>query len=363
MFGGIMKLIEQIDDLNHKLELELKKFSINEKFYSVREIMNKFSVNRRIVDGSLVELEQKGLIRIEKRIGVFCNTTGDESKTKILLVVPDWPSHLFNEWEEKLTQCAEHKNATIRKLYYDNNISLCTQLPKGGYDILLLRWSSRDFPLDMLSELSKRAEPTIVFGSSLGELAFNYVVGDNEFAATQACLFLHKLHHKKVLLLLAEPFNESSRQIVTAFQSMASIIGMDCTFIDCNTTTGESSSIKAYETMNTYLSKCNGKIDFSAIFTTSGVVAEPVMTSLREAGFSIPEDVGILSISSSTCGKFFHPALSVISISVEEQAEAVFDGIDFLLKNPYKIFRKKVSAKIIKRDSLLQYEQMNNRKT
>ncbi len=348
-----MSLVDDIGKLYRELEHELRFFAEDQKFYSVREIMRSFSVSRRVVDGALAKLESRGMIRRESRTGIYSNGVDYSRQCTILMANPDWPAEAYTDWERCLNSEAEKRGDIFRTIRYDWNRPLVPQLPKNGYDVLLLRGTANNLTADTLYKLSNIDHPVILCGCRSGDIRFSYVCGDNEFAAVKVCLHLHRMHHRKILVIQGEPASGTNQLVLSVFGSMAQMLGMEYTVLDCHTRSGESSALKSYDTFKEFLNKNRDSFDFTAIFAISGATVQPVMTVLREAGIETPEEVGIISISSSNYGQFFHPPLTVMSFSIEEQVAAVFEGIDYLLKNPSGVFTKKVSARLIKRNSLL----------
>lgn len=142
--------------------------------------------------------------------------------------------------------------------------------------------------------------------------------------------YLCKLGHKKILLISADPEDESIGKLrkdgykkalldngITADEKL--IVPMGCD--------EEAYSMDAgYEAMKIAL---DDKLDFSAVFAVSDVVAIGACRALIDAGKKIPEDVSVAGFDGIDNAKFYSPRITTIKQPFDEMAEA---SINLLFK-------------------------------
>ena len=90
------------DRLYETLQSELDRFVVSQRFFSIRELIRRHRVSRRIVEKVLARLEKEEQIRIEPARGIFvCER---RRNTRIITSVHyDWPA----EYLQKLDTAIE----------------------------------------------------------------------------------------------------------------------------------------------------------------------------------------------------------------------------------------------------------------
>lgn len=135
--------------------------------------------------------------------------------------------------------------------------------------------------------------------------------------------YLCKLGHKNVLLISADPNDESIGKLrkegyIKALRDNK--IKVDNSLIIPMNCDADSYSMKAgYLTMQEALAK---KLDFSAVFAVSDAVAIGACRALVDAGKSIPGDVSVAGFDGIDNAKYYSPRITTIRQPFEEMAEA-----------------------------------------
>jgi LacI family transcriptional regulator len=117
--------------------------------------------------------------------------------------------------------------------------------------------------------------------------------------------------------------------------------------IDCamNATSG-------YQVMSEYIKKHGTAPE--AIFVSSDAVSPGIVKAIHEAGFSIPEDVSIITFNNTGFSEFSNPPLSSIKVFMRESAGAAAMCM-YLLKRNYNHPKKIViPCDLVDRNSVIQ---------
>ena len=85
-------ITEEVRAFYRRLCSELESFPDGARFFSVRGLMEHYSVSRRVVDETLIRLRKEGRIQTESRNGIFVRKEGACRLKRILEVRVDWPS-------------------------------------------------------------------------------------------------------------------------------------------------------------------------------------------------------------------------------------------------------------------------------
>ena len=127
-----MRLKEQSSELCDRLNDELVSFSPGSRFYSVRQLMLRYRVSRRVIDAALAQLEQKGAIETRPQSGIYVKQ--NRLRKHVALLMPDWPS----EGNKRIQQCLKEEFqkradryvfSTILYEYQENLVRKITQIP------------------------------------------------------------------------------------------------------------------------------------------------------------------------------------------------------------------------------------------
>lgn len=135
--------------------------------------------------------------------------------------------------------------------------------------------------------------------------------------------YLCKLGHKKILLISADPNDESIGKLRKEGYMKAlseNGISVDENLIVPMSNDADSYSMKAgFLTLQEAL---NRNLDFSAVFAISDAVAIGACRALADAGKSIPGDVSVVGFDGIDNAKYYSPRITTIRQPFEDMAEA-----------------------------------------
>jgi len=347
-----MNLDQQVKTLYAQLLQELNFFPAGRKFYSLREIEHKFRVHRGVIDATLEQMKNEGLLRAVPKTGLFSNITRPKDCFRVGLVKTDWPSEIVHRWElAAYAYAKEHPRWQLTQIVCQGADKELKDINTANLDALLIRYWHIHFSQSDMRWLSEQTIPIIMLGNYTGDFPVSMVGSNDGDGALAACHYLWRRGHRDVLLVLSEP-GERVRNWSHNFPFLAEKLGMDCKILDCQTQSFTYSRQSAYEALQRYLTERGGQADFTAVYVIAGESVPGVMRALRDFGYRIPEDISILVHSDERDGEFMHPALTLIAYNIPDEVNAAFLGLDDCLSGKQKFFNAMVPQHIIERDSV-----------
>ncbi|MBO5307885.1 MAG: substrate-binding domain-containing protein [Lentisphaeria bacterium] len=316
------------DELYNILYHELVNIAPQSRFYSIREIMRRFSVNQRAAVKVIRILEKKGFVECRPHIGIFCTMKNSSFKRRLLFLALDWPSPILDLWKEQLRKAAEKSGKWILHSVSSPSETPIPKIAVAGYDAVCINRpavQNREY----MKWLLNFNIPVVLTGCRTGDFHINTVNGMDEFSGNILAKYLYDRGHRQVLLFNSEPENSCIRLRKEGFCNMAELLGMQVIQLDCHTSLGEFSLLRGYEYLRGCIEEYKGK--FSAVFMTTSSMASGVYKALREHGLRIPEDISVVGCDRSDPGGI-DPPLTRIQYpespeeTVLKQLESLFAG-------------------------------------
>ncbi len=351
-----MKIEPQIERLYQELDRALDDFPVGTKFYSVRQILDKFNCHRGVLDGVLDRMAENNLITRVPQVGIFSNVNRKAHARRILFAAPDWPSALILEWGRCATTYVEkHENWQLSKVIYDPERSTIASLNLAQYDGAIIIHDARLLSKEELAWLSEVTIPIVLLNANTSCMEISCVTSTDDLAAADACRYLVKHGHRKLALMQSEPPHPTVACRIRSFLRTAELLEVEAHVIDCHTASVEYARHRAYQGLKEYLSDHNGEADFTAMYVVSGESVAGVMTALREFNYQIPDDISIMGHASEQEGEFLHPPLTAVCTDLNAEVEAAFSGLENCFNGQTRYFHAAVPTKIIERESVRQF--------
>jgi len=347
-----VKLEPQIKELCRQLRQELECFPAGSRFYSVRELADKYKCHRRILDAVLDDLEQKQLITRLPRVGIFSNMESKQCKRRVLVVLPDWPGEIIKEWWSGAQSfILNHPGWILHKtlIPVDQRIDV---LDLSGYDCAIIHIPDARITIEDMRHIAGWQIPVVFFNVVAGSIQINNVGSDDPGGSMRACKYLFDHGHRRTAVLVGEPHAFTIMDRLISYRQAAQLLGMKTVVIDCQTQSGEFAPQTAKSAVQKYLAEHDGKIDFTAMFTVTGEIALGAMQALREYGYRLPEDVSIISLSSEKIGEFYHPALTAVCADIDAEIAAAFEGLQKIMDGKIARFCSCIPMKLVERRSV-----------
>ncbi len=343
-----------------KLHEKLKKVLVNQEpgdsFMSIREIMRRFDVSQITVTNAMEPIIREGLLEKRKGLGMFVTSEvkkyKDDSPPIIALMLPRWVSDDYSMMENIFLDLQEEYGICGEVIHYDVNRGIMNAIPHRKLNGLIVDLAVGMIEAEEVQALKNSNIPFVLLGEFKG-LNVNMVNSDDRFGATVAADHLIRLGHRKVAVMVSEPWSDSIDDRVTGFSEYCKLQGAEVDVIDLKVKLGLSSIDLAYEYSKNNFQKKN--LDFSGLFVVSEQPCLGVLKALHENHVSIPEELSIVSFGNCSQSKYFYPALTTVDSCYREQIGKCIEMVNHLANSDKdKIIKEKVLPQIIVRESTSQ---------
>lgn len=353
-----MQLKEQSSELCDRLNDELVSFSPGSRFYSVRQLMLRYRVSRRVIDAALAQLEQKGAIETRPQSGIYVKQ--NRLRKHVALLMPDWPSEGNKRIQQFLKEEFQKRAdryvfSTILYEYQENLVRKITQIPA---DVHIVVRPGDPLERRELAEYAALPSEVIFLWSDLADVSLHSLHADSEYGGMLAAAYFIRNGHQNLAVLPSEPRNGDVIGRIAGYTGVARLFGARVTEIPCVVHPGDYSIRCAHDAICDYLAQhgCN----FTALFMMSDESTQGALAAFAENGIRIPEDVSIIGYGNDRNAEFFTPHLTTISGRQQECAAQLAAAIDHLLENPGEIINISVRPSLIERDSVINRKKTAN---
>lgn len=282
------------DELCVRLRQRIATMKDGEAFPTVRQLMTEYNVSQSTVTPAINLLKEKGLLKAYVGRGSF--VCKQAATPRLLLLQNNWPSSLFSRMADAIREGAEENGFEFSLELYDYKYDITQSLSNFDADIIVLDGIASDLltPEQVLA-ISRSPAPVILSRNAVPVKEINYVCGDNSAAGFNAANYLIRRGHRKLGLLINEPYLHSIESYRRGFVSCVRAHNCEVTILDCDMQPGDrpDRQIKAF--IADYVA---GRYNFTALFPVScngAVIAHRVLT---QYGIRVPEDLSIISTGS-----------------------------------------------------------------
>lgn len=318
----------EIEALHGLLAEELDRFGRDEQFHSVREIMRKHRVSRRTVDKALARLAEEQQIVVEPGNGIFVNCNRCKKNRVIASVHYDWPAEYWKDLDTALEkEIRKYPDFKFTRAFFEPNIggNYLHYLETLNVDAMLLTLPVQPLSRHEIAAILELPVPVIFLENNILCDGINAVDSMPEYSGMMAAECLIRNGHRKLALILSEPWSIGDRRRNDGFLNYARLRGIEPVVIDCEVCAGEASCAKAHDKILAYLHE-NG-LGFTGCFTMSDYSALGVISAFKEYGLRVPEDVSIVGDAGIASGAHFDPPLTSVAHDTEGMARAIGEGL------------------------------------
>ncbi len=349
-----MKLRIQIERHLPLVEEEWRGYAPGERFLTVAQLMKKFQVNRRVVDGILDRMAKKGQLHRIRRVGLFCCAQEQREGVRVLYACPDWNGKAQNCWKKSLDQYVQmHRRWKVATRLMNPDTENIAQLDTTGFDAAILMHTASTVTGEEMKFLAEQTIPVVVLGIVPGSFAVSTVNSDDTAAAATACRYLIDHGHRKLAVISGNFLHAISRKRLTAFQEMADRFGASCLLLDGGCQNGEHVPTKCAEMLDEFLGTLSGKLPFTAVYALSSSIVPMLTEKLRDYGYRVPQDVSIVGHGVYNEGAKFSPPLTEVCFDTDTEVAEVFAGLEELLSGQRKQLNTIVPIKLTERQSVI----------
>lgn len=177
-----MILQERTDAVYGELRRELLRFTPGSRFYSVRQLMLRYGVSRRVIDAAVEQLEREQAVEARPGSGIYVKQTSPRKRVAVFL--PDWPSEGNRRFSQDLR--AEFAKRSERWDFsivpYDHQGSILRVVAETAAAVSILIWSGRPVSREELGELARLPGETVMMWNDLYGVSIHSVCANSEYA-------------------------------------------------------------------------------------------------------------------------------------------------------------------------------------
>ena len=343
---------KNINDLYGTLVMELDRFSRGEQFHSIRELIQKHHVSRRVVEKTLARLEEDGQIAIEPANGIYVSRNRDKTTHTVACVHCDWPAEYWQNLDSAIeAELQKHAGYRFTRAFFEPNsgqdyLKLLNSLQ---CDVILFTFPVHRFSQQEIASILNVKTPIVFLENNLLCDGINAIDSQPEYSGMTAAECLIRNGHRKLALILSEPWSVGDERRNSGFLNYARLNGIEPQIIDCHIESGEASCSKVFDSILDYLQR-NGPT-FTGCFTMSDYSALGVISAIKEYGLRVPDDISIIGEAGIPSSAFFDPPLTTIAHDTKKRAIVITEGILELLSGGTFGIRT-VPTKLIERKSV-----------
>lgn len=327
------------DILYEQLLEELGRYSPGVQFMTNREIMKRFNVSQLVVDQTVARFRKAGFLRVVPGRGTFTTDAirrfRSDAPATYLFAVPRWNSTNLTLMEEYINSLREKylpKRILIHRFNYEElipqNLPLVEENVKG---VALQVSSSTQWNSHTLKLLEQYMEavPLVIMNRHHGDISVLTVGADDVFAGTLAASHLFNYGHRKIAVLISEPYGSVIEDRVRGVLNYGKHQGMECVVLNCGVRSGEYAPDKTYRY---FLQVIRNRMDFTGMIGISSDSFTGAVNACLNSGIRIPEELSLVTIGHHQTAEIQHPPLDCVDLNMEGQMDAVLE----LLENPGK---------------------------
>ncbi len=310
----------------------LSGYKPGDKFLSVREMMERFSVSQATVDRTLSFFYESRMLDKLPGKGIFVSNSvrkRSPGQKTVGFELPDWPSESYHVMLSALRRAAEKCDFEIAPVYHQaDNYNF--ELP-SNIDAML--WYSVDAFIDPGSRkrLEALSVPLVLTCTPEYGISVDYVGDDEIYGGAMMAKHLIDLGHKSLAILGSEPVDKVCLRI-RGFRQQCQLAGVACKVLDCHTKPGEHSAKSAYEMVKSEIE--GGRLDYTGVFVVSDHSAIGAASAFASAGISIPGAMSVVGYDNVPSSAFFSPPLTTVDTKPDLQASLTMDALRKRLEGP-----------------------------
>lgn len=178
-----------------------------------------------------------------------------------------------------------------------------------------------------LVDLAKRGTPIVVIGRKVAGIARNCVSLNNEEGGYLAARYLLEQGHRKMAYIAGPLWKHDVKERLSGHKR--ALAEYKVNFNEKLLYEGDYREEGGFRGMSHLLGLRN---TFSAVICANDEMAAGAMTSARDAGLSIPEDLSIVGFDNLVYARYLYPKLTTVNYPVREMAQM---AAHWVLKHVY----------------------------
>ena len=295
------------------------------RFFTIRELMKRFSVSQLLVYKALDQLKADGLLVTHDGNELYVT---EESALRqhlrlpsILVAIPHWKSWVTDQVIRLVAEpkplCPGYRTELIE---YDPLKAVPDVLPierEKAVGAVLFASGAPLTPEDIarMTEFSRQFTFTVI-GQHLEDFGIPSVGVDDAFAANLAMNHLIRAGHRKIGILYCEPHSRVMELRCRSAVDYAKLHEVEVDLIDCGIRAGELANAKTYDRMRGVIRR---GFDFTALLGLSGEPLLSAVEALEQAGIDIPGKLSVAAIAAEQLTARHDPPINTVGVLMERQ--------------------------------------------
>jgi len=163
--------------------------------------------------------------------------------------------------------------------------------------------------IDDLLELTRHKIPLVLIGRHLDPFEIDYVISNDVKGAFTATDYLIKKGHKRILFINGPPWISSARERMAGYKKalLENTIKFDANLV-------KEDALKMEDGYRVAKKAILSRLDFTAVFAFSDIVAFGVIKALKEKRYKIPDDVAVVGYDDIDFGVSAEVPLTTVHI-------------------------------------------------
>jgi LacI family transcriptional regulator len=309
-------------------------FEDGQQFWTEAVLIKQFKVSQVTVRRALSDLSSEGVLHRQVAKGTFVrkgprNASVQSVAFKIGVFLPEWDSPVLSGMLEHLNEACWEKDCRLQVFHTrkgqkvsDAYHTLDFSPQEGG---IVLYGNMQRATRELYEALQMRGYRTVNIDECRDDYPRAYIGVDNALAMKLGLEHLSKLGHRRILLMVNEP--EENSAIVArreAFEATCEQMDIEGTIFHCGTRSFESSHQMAYQKMEELWAM---RPHPTAIFAVSDSGALAAMRWFAERDIRVPRDVSLLGFDNDPAGSIVYPGLSTFAMPALEMARHAIETL------------------------------------
>jgi len=325
--------MNQADKITEILRQKTQTQAPGEKLPSIRGLKARYGGSLHSINVALRRLESEGLLTTKKGSGIYVNP--QKGVRFIELHRPQYPSVSMDTKEISLANAiagAGWKLLVKRHPLHGNDPEIQPDSKACAHVVMSAIFETGN---SFYAQLAQQSAPILVYGQSGGPLHLDYVAGDEHRYMSLLVKHLRDLGHRRVALLANEPPMHARDLRAEIFLDIANLFDLSKpVVIDCGTARGESSFLQAYKGLKDHLAGSQGRLEFTALITSSAKGIVGALRALHEAGIKVPDACSLASIGRERENAFLVPSITEVGVDEESWGQEAVKVLKQRFENP-----------------------------
>lgn len=305
------------EEIRESLRARIASMASGSRLPSVRSLMKKYEASLQTINSALQRLEEENLIVSRRGSGIYVS---DNRKVRFIMYHrPLHPSRNGDSKEVSLTKAAKAEgwHLAVRRHHITDDGQEMHSEPLACAHIINSDLANNR--LSFFNQIMQQKVPTLLLGREAGIFDVDYVTGNDRQILIALVKHMKELGHRQFGFLVNEPL---FFEVVQRKENLVEILEMfdlpPAVFIECETPSGGSSLIYAYNTFSQFLKEHQKKLPFTALLSASPTGGPAVIRAFHEMGFQIPRDCSIATFGSEPENAFCIPSLTECGLDVAQ---------------------------------------------